>query len=91
MNIHEFFDHQLYTIKFLEWWDGNSFHRIDWNNDEIHGKVKRSSQFYDGRITQSEELQELLFNTTPQNMRNYYRQFDITYTSLIFDLIKKCE
>ncbi len=88
-NINEFFDHDKYDLRLLEWWDEHEFHKAQWQNDGANGKVERSSQFYDGRIAQSKQLQKLLYNTTPEKMRPYYSQYGITYTSLIFDLIKK--
>jgi len=88
-NIYDFFNPNQFEIRLLEWWDEEGFHKVEWNNDDIHGKINRSSQIYDGRITTSKELQELLYQTTPDNMRSYYAQYKITYTSLIFDLLKK--
>jgi len=88
-NIYKFFDPAKYDIRLLEWWDEEGFHKAKWQNDDTHGKVMRSSEYYDGRITKSTELQKLLRDSTPECMRSYYSQYGITYTSLIFELVKK--
>lgn len=78
-----------YKLKLLEWWDENGFHKEDWNNVISEGFIARSSEHYNGRITRSEDMRELLISTTPKEYTKFYEFYNITYTSLIIEIIKE--
>jgi predicted SAM-dependent methyltransferase len=88
-NVSQFFDPAQYELRLLEWWDEEGFHRADWHDELTEGEIDRSSSHYRGRLTESEELRRELFESTPEPMRGEYAKHGITYTSLIFDLVKK--
>jgi len=81
-------NNKMFCLVFLEWWDNNGFNKIDWKNDEEHGFIQRSAQFYNGRLTRSIDMRELLYGTTENKFIKFYHEHNITYTSLIFDLYK---
>lgn len=88
-NVSRFFDPDQYDLRLLEWWDGSGFHGTDWRDGITDGRIERSSSHYRGRLTDSEELRRELLDSTPEGMRGEYAKHGITYTSLIFDLVKK--
>lgn len=79
----------MFNLFFLEWWDEHGFHKENWKNDDENGRILRSAQFYDGRFTRSADMRELLYGTTDERFIKFYHKYNITYTSLIFDLYKK--
>lgn len=77
-----------FELKLLEYFDEKGFffqQKFNFNN----GYISRCSKNYKGRFTNSnEELQKLHDSLPPENLKQF-KQLNITYTSLLFDLIKK--
>lgn len=75
-----------YRIKPVEYFDATGiFHsNLDgWNN----GYISRSSSEYDGLFITSEVEYKKLFDTVPEQLRDQFKKYNISYTSLIVDLI----
>lgn len=59
------------------------------NYSEENGFVSRSRLHYDGLFTHSESEYKKLLATTPRHLRNQFKIYGISSTSLIVDLIRK--
>jgi predicted SAM-dependent methyltransferase len=88
-NVSELFDPDQYDLRLLEWWDETGFNRAEWSDAITEGRIDRSSHHYSGRFTKYEEFRRELFESTPNPMREEFLKHGITYTLLIFDLVKK--
>lgn len=88
-NISDFFDNGVYKLRLLEWWDDEGFHQEDWNNSFQAGFVKRCANLYNYRFADDPEDMKKLLESTPAEKRHIFTDNQISYTSLIFDLVKK--
>ena len=81
-------DKKIYIIKPVEFFNKNGkFFR--YKNDIDNGYIKRSSEHYRGRFTSDRNELKKMISSIPEKIRNDFLKENITYTSLIVDLIKK--
>ena len=77
-----------FGLELIEYFDKDGvFHRAEY--DFKNGYVKRCSKNYVGRFTNSESELEKFYDSIPPNNLEQIKSLGITYTSLLFDYIKK--
>ncbi len=77
-----------FKLEFIENFDSNGFfHKKEY--DEKDGYISRCSKNYKGRFTNSEQELEKFYNSIPEKNLQHIKDLGITYTSLLFDFIKK--
>lgn len=75
-----------YKINEIEYFDASgTFHSVNINYD--NGYIQRCSKNYKGRFTNSKDEYMKMINSVPEKLRNQFKEYNISYTSLIVDFI----
>lgn len=77
-----------FDIIFVEFFDGEGYLQSH-PFEEDYGIIKRSATNYKGRFTNDKDEYDQLLASTPEHLRAQFLDKNFSYTSLIFDLIKK--
>lgn len=76
-----------FKLRKLEYFNNQgNFIRSEFNME--NGYISRCSENYSGRFTQNRNEYEKMILSVPQNLQKQFFEFNISYTSLIVDLIK---
>ena len=76
-----------FKVKRLEYFDkGGVFHNEDFNYEA--GYISRCAKNYKGRFTEDKKEFDKMINSVPTHLRNQFYDKNISYVSLLVDLIK---
>lgn len=78
---------KMFTLVPLEYFDKKGvFHKHLYSDD--NGYIKRSSKNYIGRFTESKKEYIKMINSVDRKLRPQFIKMNISYTSLLIDLVK---
>lgn len=75
-----------YKINKLEYFDENGQFKIS-NYDFQNGYISRCSKNYEGRFTNSKNEYIKMIDSVPENLKEQFSKYKISYTSLLVDFI----